>query len=152
VEGDKNLVCARSSLTFCQALQDRKIHYVSVVSFLQYNRPIKFASDAEEFLFHCFTVDGQFTRETVAWMLWKYGVLKPGEGVSPTQIEKDLFPPLPPDALDEIRRSRDLIMSGGAHNNVSLHASRDKSEALFEPDEIRSSADVLLSHRCKDHE
>jgi hypothetical protein len=119
------------------------------VSFLQYNRPIKFASDAEEFLFHCFTADGQFTRETVAWMLWKYGVLKPGEGVSPTQIEKDLFPPLPPDALDEIRRSRDLIMSGGAHDNVSLHASRDKGEALFQPDQIRSSAD---SHRCKDHE
>jgi hypothetical protein len=85
-----------------RALDQRKLHYASVVAFLQYNRPIKFATDAEEFLFHCFSSDGQFTRETAAWMLWKYGVLRPGDGVSPSQIEKDLFPPLAPEALDEV--------------------------------------------------
>ncbi len=86
-----------------RAMDQRKLHYASVVAFLQYNRPIKFATDAEEFLFHCFSSDGQFTRETAAWMLWKYGVLRPGDGVSPSQIEKDLFPPLAPEALDEVR-------------------------------------------------
>ena len=75
-----------------KALEERKLHYGAVVSVLQYNRPVLFAGDAEEFLFHCFDASGKFTRSAVAWvssnvplflsltlsfqMLWKVRVLR----------------------------------------------------------------------------
>jgi hypothetical protein len=175
-----------------KALDERKLHYQSVVAFLHYNRPILFVSDAEEFLFHCFgqffhlvlccfscfvlraDAAGKFSRSAVAWMLWKFGVFKPAEGRMPHLIEKvqlccflgffvcecvfvlqELFPPLPSDVLDEVRRSRDLIMSGGAHNNSVLASplarSRDKTPAI-DVDQIRASADALRNHRCHHEE
>ena len=140
-----------------RALNERKIHYASVVAFLQYNRPIKFVDDAEEFLFHCFNSAGLFTRQTAAYLLWKYDVFKPAEGVSGLKIEADLFPPIDEAELDEIRKSKDLIMSGARLDNTPLALSKGKGELsesaesvnlgeLF-GDEIRSSVD----HRCEDH-
>lgn len=151
-----------------KALDERKLHYNSVVAFLQYNRPILFASDAEEFLFHCFDASGKFTRSAVAWMLWKvwreetkkrrvcfgliqreqFGVLKPE--AAPHLVEKSLFPPLPPDVLDEVRRSRDMILSGGGLDNRSLAASREKPDSVIDIDQIRASADALRNHKCQE--
>ncbi len=54
-----------------KALDERKLNYNAVVSYLQYNRPVLFAGDAEEFLFNCFDANGKFTRSAAAWMLWK---------------------------------------------------------------------------------
>ena len=80
----------------------------------------------------------------------QFGVFKPGN-MAPHLIEKELFPPLPPDVLDEVRRSRDLILSGGAHDNNALKASKEKGE-LIDIDQIRASADALRNHRCEEEE
>lgn len=141
--------------TTWKAIDQRKVHYGSVVAFLQYNRPVIFAGDAEEFLFHCFDVaTGQFTREAVAWMLWKWGVLAPAPGANPLAIERALFPPLPPEAVDELKRSRDVLLSGERADNAPLSLSRSRSERaepLFGIDEMRQSAEALHNHAC-DHE
>lgn len=129
----------------------RKLHYNSVVSFLQYNRPAAFKSDPEEFLYHCFDTEGRFTRNTVAYVLWKMGVLMPCEEIS--VVEKRLFPPLDPVAHDEIRRSLDVLRNSLKNSVDQIRASAEgpplsKSRDLGQ--ELRYSTEVAAHHECEE--
>jgi hypothetical protein len=122
--------------------QPRKLHYNSIVSYLQYNRPEMFKSDPEEFLYNCFDVAGNFSVRSVLWMLFKMNVVE----IAPNQSldELLLFPQLD---VDSIRASRDRIMSSQNIDNTSL----SKSRTQIDIDEIRSSIEAAAQHVCKDH-
>jgi hypothetical protein len=121
----------------------RKLHYPSLVSFLQYNRPQKFKHDAEEFLFHCFDINtGEFTKNTVAFMLWKMGVLRPVDAKAPAMLlEEKLFPDMEESELDEIRKSKDKLLSGESWDNNPL-PERDDVGAL------KRSVEGAANHEC----
>ena len=128
----------------------RKIDYSSIVSFLSYNRPSlpRLAADAEEFLFHCFDLEsGEFTRDAAAYLLWKFGVLKPREGIIVSYLEDSLFPALEPEELDEIRKSKDSLLSGEGFDNSPL-APASGDEFGYDMDEIRGSIENAANHQC----
>lgn len=118
--------------------EPRKLNYNSIVSYLQYNRPEKFGEDVEEFLYHCFDVNGKFTNGCVAWLLYRMGILKLDlEGAS---IDYDkMFPPIDDEDRDEIRASREANRNRENSNNNPLAVSHD---------EIRASIDRALNHSC----
>jgi hypothetical protein len=120
------------------ALNDRKIAYNAVVSFLQYNRPQTFP-DAEDFLYHCFDDEGKFTRGAAAWLLFKIGVFK--------EVKKDscdvnkLFPPL---SELELSKSRDNVLAKSVEIVENLEQSLGKEEV----EELAESNDWAVSHTC----
>lgn len=116
----------------------RKLHYSSVVSFLQYHRPNLFRDDAEEFLFHCFDSDGLFTMGAVAWILFQMGVLTRAEGGEID--EKALFPELSDETLDEIRKS----ISDMAVDNSPLQKSQEEIQQ-----ELKVGMDALRHQSCE---
>ncbi len=120
----------------------RKLHYNSVVSFLQYNRPSKFRDDQEGFLYSCFDAEGKFSKAAIVWLLFQFGILKVAEG----QVldEEVLFPPLDEDT---IRASRERIMSGQNIDNSPLA----KSTGSLNVDELRSSMEAIAHHVCGGH-
>jgi len=129
-----------------KALKDHSLNYNATVAFLQYNRPsLKRLDDPEEFLYHCFDFEtGAFLRETAAYILWKANVLEAGVAVIESHIEDMLFPEMPPEEMDEIRSSKDKLLSGEGWDNSPLPP-KDKDEI---GDEIRSSIENAQNHEC----
>lgn len=118
----------------------RRLHYNSIVSFLQYNRPERFGNDQDEFLFHCFDENGAFTKGAVAWMLYKIGVLKPAEGAQVDDLA--LFPPVVvEDMRDELLRSREKAHVEGDMGRDDLTRSQQMVD-------LQVSADVAMLHDC----
>ena len=97
----------------------RKLHYNSVVSFLRYNRPLKFQSSQEEFLYHCFDLEGNFTKGAVAWMLFRFDVLRMKDGVKFKKLENDLFPPMDDEDL-KVSMENFLAKSKEANENEAV--------------------------------
>lgn len=122
----------------------RKLNYNTVVSYLQYHRPEKFGTDAEEFLFHCFDTSGLFTRGAVAWMLYQMGIFSVPEGGKVD--EEALFPKLDEDTINEIRASRELLAVSAQELDNKL------SKSAIGLDEIRHSSGAVSLHVCQQHE
>jgi len=125
---------------------DRKLHYNSVVSFLQYNRPAGEAekfSDAEEFLYHCFDEEGKFTMGAVAWLLYKMEILC----VAPDKTVdlEALFPDMDESVVEEIRKS----LSGMRIDNTPLKSSAEELKEELQ-NELKHSVEYALNHSC-DH-
>ena len=118
----------------------RKLPYNSVLSYLKYNRPLKFGDDAEEFLFHCFDECGNFTRGTVCWLLYKMDVLSL-EGKS---LDEDLlFPEIDEEKKEQIRNSRDAIVR-------SMEQSNPLSKSLVPENALKMSFEAL-KHSCNNN-
>ncbi len=129
-----------------RALNDvpRRLVYASAIAFLQYNRPERFGTDAEEFLFHCFDTNGKFTVGCAAWLLLRMGVLcVPAGGV----LDEDaMFPALDESLKDSIRASRERIL----HESGDGVANDNNAAVLL--DEIRHSTEAALAHSCDGHD
>jgi len=130
------LGCIRS------AIADRKLSYNSVVSYLQYHRPPKFAAShlQEEFLYHCFDEEGRLTQGALVWMLHQMGILK--LAADKALDETLLFPPLSEVALNA---SKGALARSASAMEVPLTVSQ-----ILERDEIRRSVEQAEHHKCSE--
>ena len=126
-----------------QALNEppRRINYDAIIGFLKYNRPEEEFPDPEEFMWHLFDEEGNFTRGVVAWILYKMGCLKIDEK---HEMEiSNMFPPL--DELELSRSQGYALERSGQAAVTSLENSMGREEVV---EDLMTSQGLALSHSC----